>query len=97
MTSSKLLFVLCETLGGGNTFVTFNDASVEDENGTITAFMYDICYHLTAGHPCVGAYYLLSEEALHDILPDLVYTNTVKSDRTSLFGYKIDDFEGFQL
>lgn len=93
MQSSNLLFSLCETIGEGNKYITFNDESKENENGTIAAFMYDICYQLVAGHLALGAYYLLSNVPLHEATPDVIFTNLTDGGKTSMFGYAVDDYK----
>jgi hypothetical protein len=91
MLSSKLLISLCETIGKGNKFITFNDESKENEEGTIAAFMRDICYQFTAGCLKIGYDYLLSDEPLQDVIPDVIFSNVTDGGKTSMFGYIIDD------
>ena len=93
MQSSKLLFALCETkFGEEEKFITFNDESKEDENGTLFAFMSDICYSWKAGEPRVGVHYLMSNTALMEAFPDLIFSNDTDGGKTSMFGYAIDDY-----
>ena len=93
MLSSELLFALCETIGkGSNKFITFNDESVENEDGSVAAFMYDICYYQVTGCLQIGSWYLLSDIPLHDTDPDVIFSNQTDGGKTSMFGYVVDDY-----
>lgn len=90
MQSFRLLSLLCDTLNKGP-FVTYNEPSSEDELGSIAAFMDNINYYLVVGELVVGGCYLLSDIALYEATPDVIFANHADGGKTSMFGYLIDD------
>lgn len=91
MLSSNLLFSVCETLGGGYTFITFNDKSAENELGTIGALMDEMSYQLTAGNLRINSCYVLSNIPLYEAMPSVIFSSRTNGGKTSMFGYLMDE------